>query len=85
MARSQAWQPATGRGVPSSEAATLGGGGSLVCYTECSQGNTAFKKGNVTCRFVNEVTIPLHLVLCYWYSLSGSTDRLNSLAHEREG
>lgn len=28
----------------------------LVFYSECSQGNTACRKGNVTCGFVNEVT-----------------------------
>lgn len=60
-------------------------GGETPCYPECSQHNTAFKKRNVSCRSVNEVTLPLPLALCYWYSLTGSPDRLNSLAYEREG
>lgn len=68
--------------MPSSEAATLGKKkASFVTLRSL----TAFKKQNMTCRFVNEVTLPLHLALCYWYSLTGSTDRLNSLAYEREG
>lgn len=86
MARSQECQPAYRMGNAIFRSSHSGGKKrSLVCYTECSQGNTAFKKGNVTCRFVSEVTLPLHLALCYWYSLTDSTDRLNSLAYEREG
>lgn len=43
------------------------------------------KKGIVNCRFVDEVTLPLGLALSYWYSLTGSTDRLILLAYERAG
>lgn len=47
----------TGWGMPISAAATPGRGKKpLVFYSECSQGNTACRKGNVTCGFVNEVT-----------------------------
>lgn len=58
----------TEQGVPSSEAAT-GRGKALSAVTlsalKVSLPSKKKKKRNVTCRLVNEVTLPLHLALCH--------------------
>lgn len=71
--------------MPSAQAATLGKKKKALFVILSALKITLPSTKEMTCRFVDEVALPLGLALSYWYSPTGSTDRLISLAYERGG